>query len=318
VKEANITKMQPPKERRQRMPSPSAQSVKETLLVAHELPDGSTAVSQLNVEGKLLKRFGNLPGSGAGSNEFRPHLTWSGGFLFRSNGIYLNTISEFNPDGTLKATITPTTSPQHNIVPIAQDFTNSSIYMVDTFAGSNVVRHLDDPTTGASSSFAVLQYEGIGGVSDLYYGRSDGSTALYALTPTSPDIVPDPRSRVAKIDANGTVQFFDNPKLKVPWIFDVGSLAVAPDGDTIYVATSTEIVEMDATGAPLGSFALVDTKPSLDVDAEGRIYVGHFDSTNGQIDVFRPKGQLLKTINVPEATKVFDVLVERPSKKKVH
>lgn len=298
--------------------NPSAQSVKEILLVAHELPDGSTAVSQLNMHGDLLNRFGNLPGSGAGSNEFRPHLTWSGGFLFRSNGTFLNTISEFNPDGTLKATITPTTSPQHNIVPIAQDFTNSSIYMVDTFAGTNVVQHLDDPTTGASSFFAVLQYEGIGGVTDLYFGRSDGSTALYALTPTNPGIVPDPRSRVAKIDANGTVQFFDNPKLMVPPGFDVGSLAVSPDGNTIYVATSTEIVEMDATGAPLGSFALVDTKPSLDVDAEGKIYVGHFDSTNGQIDVFRSKGQLLRTINVPEATKVFDVMVARPPKQKPH
>ena len=41
---------------------------------------------------------------------FARTLHWSGGFLFRSNGIYLNTISEFSPEGTLKATIAPTTS----------------------------------------------------------------------------------------------------------------------------------------------------------------------------------------------------------------
>jgi hypothetical protein len=132
---------------------------------------------------------------------------------------------------------------------------------------------------------------------------------LYALTQTSPDIVPDPKCRVAKIDPNGQVQFIDNPKLKVPWVFDIGSLAVAPRGGNIYVATTTEVVEMDASGAPLGSFALVDTKPSLDVGLDGKIYVGHFDSTNGQIDVFHQKGKLFKTINIPDATRVFDILI---------
>ena len=34
---------------------------------------------------------------------FARTLHWSGGFIFRSNGIYLNTISEFSPDGTLKS-----------------------------------------------------------------------------------------------------------------------------------------------------------------------------------------------------------------------
>jgi len=298
--------------------SQSAQSEKETLLVAHELSDGSTAVSQLSMHGELLQRFGTLPGSGSGSNEFRAHLAWSGGFLFRSNGVFLNTISEFEPSGTLKATITPNSSLEHEVVPIAQDFLDSSIYMVDIFAATNVVRHLDDPATGASSPFVTLQYEGIAGVTDLYCGRSNGSKALYALTQTNPGTVSDAKSRVAKIEADGTIQFFDNPQLNVPRISDTGSIAAAPDGRSIYVATATEIVEMDSSGAPVGSFALVDTKPSLDVGDDGKIYVGHFDSTNGQIDVFHSSGQLFKTMNVPEATKVIDILISRPRKKNVH
>lgn len=282
---------------------------RETLLVAHELSDGSTAVSQLSTQGKLLKRFGSLPGSVAALNEFRAHLAWSGGFLFRSNGVNLNTISEFNPDGTLKTTITPDTSPQHDIVPIAQDFTNDSIYMVDIFGSTNVIRHLDDPTTGASSPFATVAYIGIAGILDLCLGGSNGTKALYVLTQTDPVTVPDAQSRIAKIDPSGTVQFFDDPHLKVPYAFDVGSLAVAPHGSNIYVATTTEIVAMDSGGAHLGSFAFMDTKPSLDVAADGKIYAGRFDSTTGQVDVYNRKGDLLNMLHVPDATKIFDVLV---------
>jgi hypothetical protein len=285
------------------------QDSKETLLVAHELADGSTAISQLSIQGKLLKRFGTLPGAGAGANEFRPHLAWAGGFLFRSNGVILNTISEFNPDGTLNATITPNTSPEHDIVPIAQDFAGASIYMVDTFAATNVIRHLDDPLTGASSPFATLQYDGIAGISDLYMARSNGSTALYAFTQTNPQIVPGGKGRIARIDAGGTVRFFDNPKLNVPWMFDVGSVAVSAKRGNIYVATTTEIVEMDESGTALGSFPFVDTKPSMDIAPNGELYAGHFDSTNGQVDVFNRSGKLLKTINVPDATRVFDILI---------
>ncbi|MFI5103487.1 MAG: hypothetical protein ACHP79_01065, partial [Terriglobales bacterium] len=178
--------------------SQAARFQPETLLVAHELPDGSTAISQLTMSGALLRRFGELPAPTLGhSNEFRAHLALSGGFLFRTNGVELNTISEFNPDGTLRATITPHTSSEHNIVPIARDFDNSSSYFIDTFAGTNVVQHLDDPTTGASSFFATLQYVGIAGISDLYFGGPQGSKALYALTQTSPAIVPGGKYRVA-------------------------------------------------------------------------------------------------------------------------
>jgi hypothetical protein len=288
----------------------------ETLLVAHELPDGSTAISQLSMHGELLQRFGALPAPAPGSsNEFRAHLALSRRFLFRSNGVQLNTISEFNPAGKLKNTITPNTSTQHNIVPIAQDFTNGSIYMVDTFAGSNVIQHLDDPSLGASSPFATLQYAGIAGITDLYFGGPHGKKALYALTQTSTAVVPDGKYRVAKIDSTGAVQFFDNPKLTVPFIFDVGSLAVAPMGGNIYVATTTEIVAMDASGAPLISFPFVDIKPSLDIDVNGNVYVGHFNSTTGQIDVFRPSGKLIRTLNVPGAIKIIDIVIVRPRRR---
>lgn len=184
--------------------------------------------------------------------------------------------------------------------------------MVDTFAGTNVIRHLDDPSTGASSPFVTLQYPGIAGISDLYFGGPIRREALYALTQTSPQIVPGGKYRVAKIDATGAVQFFDNPELIIPFVFDVGSVAVAPIDGNIYVATTTKIVKMDASGAPLGSFTLEDGKPSLDVAVSGHIYVGHFSSTTGEIDVFLPSGMLIKTINVPGATRIIDVLIVRP------
>jgi hypothetical protein len=310
--------------------SQSAGFTPETLLVAHQLTDGSTAISQLSLGGVLMNRFGTLPGTldcCSFPTEFRAHLALSGGFLFRSNGTYpppffpvVDTISEFNPDGTLKATITPTTSLQHDIVPMAQDFANSSIYMVDAFGGTNLIWHLDNPSTGASSVFAGVFYTGVGEIVDLYFGGPIGSEALYALTQTSPSItpcvVPGCTYRVAKIGPTGTVQFFDNPELVVPFVFDIGSLAVAPIGGNIYVATSTKIVKMDASGAPLGSFPLVDPKPSLDVDVDGMIYVGHFGPTvgsaTGQIDVFLPSGELVRTINVPGATRIYDILIVRP------
>lgn len=102
--------------------SQSVRFVPETLLVAHELADGSTAISQLSLGGVLLQRFGTLTPATGSSSEFRAHLALSGGFLFRSNGTALDTISEFNPDGTLKATITPTTSFEHQIVPYSPRF----------------------------------------------------------------------------------------------------------------------------------------------------------------------------------------------------
>jgi len=67
---------------------------------------------------------------------------------------------------------------QHNIVPIAQDLTSRSIYIVDTFAATNLVRHLDDASTGGSSPFAVVQLVGLAGISDLYSGGSDTAAAL--------------------------------------------------------------------------------------------------------------------------------------------
>ena len=288
-----------------------AQFQPDTLLVAHELLDGSTAISQLSKNGVLLQRFGVLPAPAPGvSNEFRAHLALSGGVLFRTNGVQLNTISDFNPDGTLAGTITPNTSPQHNIVPIAEDFAGTSIFMVDTFAGTNVIRHLDDTLTGASSAFVTLQYPGIAGIVDLYFGGPHGRT-LYALTQTSPQIVPDGKYRIAKISSTGTVEFLDNPKFTVPYVFDVGSVAVSSITGKIFIANTKEIVELDESGATLASFAFVDPKPSLDIAVDGSVYVGHFGSTTGQIDVFRA-GRNIGTLVVPNATKIIDVLFVQP------
>ena len=302
-----------------------------TLLVAHQLTNGSTVISQLTQTGRLLKRFGTLPGTSSSCcmfpTEFRPHLALSGEFLYRSNGTYspaiqpgaVDTISQFNSDGTLIATIIPTTSPQHEIVPIARDFADALIYMVDIFGSTNVIWHLNNPLTGASSGFAGVFYTGVAGITDLYFGGPEGSRALYALTATSPFItpcvVPGCANRVAKIDSTGTVTFFDNPELTLPFIFDVGRVAVDPNNGNIYVATTTKIVGMNASGAALGSFSFpfgFDGKPSLDVNSDGNILVGRFNSTTGEIDVFSPSGTLVSTIFVPDATHIFGVLIVRP------
>ena len=118
---------------------------------------------------------------------------------------------------------------QHNIVPIAQDLTSRSIYIVDTFAATNLVRHLDDASTGGSSPFAVVQLVGLAGISDLYSGGSDGNKALYALTQTSPEIVPDARCRVAKIDLRQDTGFWEleNPVAHVQYR-DAVSIAPTP------------------------------------------------------------------------------------------
>ncbi|HEY6971994.1 MAG TPA: hypothetical protein VJA94_22475 [Candidatus Angelobacter sp.] len=289
-----------------------AQFQSDTLLVAHELSDGSTAISQLSRTGALIQRFGVLPAPPFGvSNEFRAHLALSGGVLFRTNGVQLNTISDFNPDGTLAATITPSTSPQHKIIPIARDLSGRSIYIVDSFAGNNVIRHLDDILTGACSPFTVLQYPGMSGIVDMYCGGPRGHKALYALTATSPAIVPGANYRVAKIDPKGTIEFIDNPKFTVTYLFDVGSVAVAPSTGNIYVANTSEVVELDALGTTLNAFAFVDAKPSLDVAGDGSVYIGYFESTTGQVDVFQA-GQLVDSFHIPDATKIIDVLYVQP------
>jgi len=230
--------------------------------------------------------------------------------------VNLNTISQFGSDGTLVSTIIPMTSTTHNVVQISRDFVNQSIYMVDTFAATNVIQHLDTPSTGASSPFAVLQYQGIAGISDLYFGGPSGSQALFALTQTDPSTNPCPVSgcayRVAKVDANGNSQFIDNPNLIVPFTFDVGSLAVDTSGN-IYVATGNtsqpgSIVKIDSGGVVLSSFTLNDTKPSLDVDPAGNIFVGLASSSTGQVSVF-PATVAVRTILVPNARSIFDVLI---------
>ncbi len=305
--------------------------VDAALLVAHSVTDGSCAISQLDAtNGSLLRQFGTLPGTLASPcTELRAHLALSGGFLYRSNGVSLNTISQFSSNGMLVRTIVPNTSGTPSIVPIARDFGNQSIYMVDTFGGTTTIRHLDDPSTGASSPFAAITfYTGIGGTSDLYFGGPSGSQALFALTQTDPAITPCFNTgfnpcpyRVAKINSNGNVQFLDNPNLIVPFVFDVGSLAVDPTSGTatsgnIYVATGNvsaaqpgSIVELSAAGAALGSFSLNDGKPSLDVDLSGNIFVGRASSTTGEISVFSASGVLVKTILVPNATRIIDVLI---------
>ncbi len=108
-----------------------ADFVQGRILVAHKTSSGSHVISELDANGNLIRQFGNEP-----SDEFRAHLALVGGFLYRSNGAYLNTISQFDDTGALVRTITPTTSATHAIVPITSDFDHQSIYFRDSFAGT--------------------------------------------------------------------------------------------------------------------------------------------------------------------------------------
>jgi hypothetical protein len=270
-----------------------------TVLVAHRTTAGSYVISQITDTGFLLRQFGAQDG-----DEFRSHLALSGGSLFRSDALGADTISQFAEDGTLIRTITPTSSAQHEIVPIARDFLNLSIFGVDTWGGTNVVRHLDDPSTGAMPDFAIVYFSDVAGIADLYFDT--GTNMLFALAQRNPASGP---YRVAKIDAAGTQTFYDSADFTVAYVFDVGSVAVNAANGNVHVATTANIVTLDAAGNQVGMFAAADNKPSLDVDASGNIYFGRFDS--GQISVYSPAGALIRTIVVPSANRIVDVLIIR-------
>lgn len=97
-----------------------------TLLVAHRLTSGVYTISQLKLDGTLIRRFGTVSGP-----EWRSHLAIAGGYLFRSNGMTLNNIHRFDAAGTLVGTTTPDSSAQHQIQAIARDFDDESILLHD-------------------------------------------------------------------------------------------------------------------------------------------------------------------------------------------
>ena len=252
------------------------------------------------MSGNVLRQFGELT-SGHGQSEFRAHLAVAGGVLFRSNGTFLDTISQFDAQGQLIRTITPSSSATPKVNQIAPDFDEESIYFVDVFGGSNAVRHLDDPISGAQSTF--IPAAGAGSIQDLAFGGPDGSQALFALIAISPGPY-----RISRIAPTGSIQFFDSAELTVSFTTDVGSVAVDPMNGNVYAATGTKIVQFDATGASIGSFPFSDLKPSIEVGPNGNIYVGRFDS--GSISVFSSTGQFIETISIPGAVRIIDVLLD--------
>ena len=281
------------------------QAAAQTIFVAHNTPNlGESVISALDKDGNLLSQFG-LINTGSIIPEFRAHLAQADGFFYRSNGTVLSTISRFDANGNPLGDIVVDSSASHTVNAIAADFADQSIFFTDIHAGTNVVRHLDDPSTGVSSSFALISYSGVAGVIDLYFGGPAGSQALYALNHTAP--FAGGIARVARIDAGGSVTFLDNPEFDTPFVLDIGALAVDPRNGDVVVATSTKVVRVDAAGTALGSFSLVDTKPSLDIDSDGTLYVGLFNT--GEVHVLDENGTSLKVLQVPGATRVFDVRV---------
>ena len=270
-----------------------------TILVAHQKTDSTHVISQIAPSGGILKQFGSQS-----LDRFRTHLALAGGLLYRSNDPYdpVN-ITTYDSSGQLVSTITVNSSAQHEVSALTRDAGGSSIFFVDVFAGSNVIRRLTDAVTGANDQVTTISYNGAAGVQDLYYGGPAASAALYALSATSPGTGP---YRIAKF-AGGPVQFFDSPDLTVPFVTDFGSIAVDPNAGTVYAATTAKIISFNQAGQQTGGFPFVDSKPSVGVDQGGNIYATHFDS--GTIAVFTPGGTLVRTITLPSTQRVIHALI---------
>jgi alpha-tubulin suppressor-like RCC1 family protein len=276
------------------------------ILVAHAESAGTSgphSISVIDPLGNTLKKFGTIA-----ADIHRAHLALAGGYLFRANGPDVYTLHRFDGAGNVIPTATPTTSSTPWIAPIATDQSGASIVFVDNLAGTNVLRHLDDASTGASNMLRIISTNGVAGLADLFTGGPSQHT--YALVQVSPVIAP--AYRVAELYANGTVSaWYDDASFTVPYGFDIGSVAVDAAG-TVYVATTTHIVSVNAAGQPVGAFALSDPKPSVAIDAAGKFYIGHYGhlgNRNGHISVHAADGTLLRDIYVSGAERIIDVLV---------
>ena len=279
----------------------SGACVPEVIYVLFRAGSGVEVV-EMDTAGNLLNQFGVR----SDSNSYYSHLAFVGGTLYRTlnfgncqSGATPGSIDEFWPSGTLLGTITPSTSVVGAYQAIAGDYTGQSATFVDLCAGSNVVYDLLAPTTGTFDTFATLSYNGSAGVQDLYFGGPAGSQALYAYGVTSPYFTVPYSSRLARLDAQGNITYIDSPDLALPYANNVGSVAVSSVDGSVFAATSTLVVQFDASGNEIGTFPFVDTLPSLDVDPAGNVFVGSFNT--GAISVYAPGGSLLQTIASPIA-----------------
>jgi hypothetical protein len=273
------------------------------LLVSHEIACGSPgscshAISVLDQAGNTLKQFGQIA-----SDAFRAHLAFAGGTLYRTNEPYDHTLSRWDPAGNAVPVATPQTSTNHWIIPIEADQTGSSIFFFDVFAGSNVIRHLDNPLTGANTALNAIGWpDWAGEIGDMFTGGPNNHT--YAMVQVYPTIGP---YRVAELSSSGAIlQTYYDSAWTVPYVFDVGSV-VADMAGNVYVATTTQVVSVNASGQHVGAWPLVDTKPSMAIDPAGHIYVGHYNTQSGLVTVHASNGTLLQQINVAGAGRITDV-----------
>lgn len=278
----------------------STLSPAENLLIASETTAGGHIVTRLQLDGNAIDTFG-----GDAASRIRAHLTETEDHYFRTNSTAADSMSQFTKDGVFVRDISPDSSGSPRVANVCRNFANDSVFFTDVFGGSNVIREMDNLATGASSSFSLISYSGTAGVMDLDFGGPAGSEALFALSATAPSTG---TYRVAKVDEGGNVVlFFDSADLVIPYVTDVGSVAVSPVNGDVFVATTTEIVRFSAAGTQLGKFAFVDTKPSLDVAASGNLFVGAFNSN--QIFEFTPLGVLSNTITLAGSSRIIDVQV---------
>lgn len=272
------------------------------MFVAHSIDSGDYVISHIGADGSLLNRFGTTS-----NNEFRSHLAISGGHIYRSNpgNTSSSNIERYDFAGNLVDTINPQAGTTRSFRPIVRDYADASIYYTDTYGGTNIVRHLDDNATGANSTLALVGYSAGGGVADLDFGGISGSEALYGLHTTHPDYGP---YRVSKIDAAGNVTLFpESSDLYVPYVTDLGSIAINPVTGQIHVATAYDVVTFDATGTQIDLFDALVSKPSLDVSLDGFLYLGNY--ANDQVSIYSTDGLLQDTISIPDAVRIVDIVV---------
>lgn len=268
-----------------------------SLLVAHLQVDGSTEIAQLAADGSPMREFGARPGG-----EFWQHLALAGDHLFRNNAI-AGTIDEFAEDGSLVRTFRPTSSPTLGVQTIGPDFAGTSLFLSYAVEGTNVLHHLDLATLAAPQ---FLQLERPGGAQIQEMAIDRGRSALYVLALTDPSV---DTSAVARVRPDGTFDYFESPELEIPYAVQAGGIAADPASGNVYVTTNSKVVTLDQNGALVGTFPLVDGAPVIDVATNGELVVGL--SAAGALSVYSPAGELRRTIAVPGATSVLDVLVVR-------
>jgi hypothetical protein len=276
------------------------------ILVAHRLTSGVNVISELAPDGTLIRQFGNET-----LDIFRTDLVVSGEYLYRNETPYADTLGQFGSDGVRIRSITVGSFTSPVINSMAADFTGDGIFFTDVHAGTNVIRHLDDPATGDQTQFSMVTNS----LLDLYHASTLGGDYLYGVCYRYEDTY-----QLVKVDSAGAVlQYIDSADLTMPYTTDIGAVAVNPITEHVFAATGNKdgdntckVIEFLPDGTQVDYFVIDELKPSLDVDDAGNLYIGRYmGDSAGQVSIYTPAGTLVDAIVLPDTTGVVDVLIIR-------